>query len=127
MLIFITALNSVRRFLKLFAFLFAVTEIFVCLLLIPHIKLVPLLDVYQLQISFGEILIYLVNISLNFIVFESSRGLPLVAFVYYLYFIWDNDVPVIICLLLLLFLVPQPSLPVFLVLDSARFENCYPS
>jgi hypothetical protein len=57
------ALNVVLPYLKLLAFVFLlkISEIFLCLLLVLHIKFVPLLDVHQLQMLFAEILIYLVS------------------------------------------------------------------
>jgi hypothetical protein len=71
LLMFMLVLNFVLPCLKLlaFTFLFEILEIFLSLLLVPHIKVVPLLDLHQPQIPFAKILIYLVNNWLHLIVF----------------------------------------------------------
>jgi hypothetical protein len=58
-------------YLKLFAFVFLleILEIFLCLLLVPHVKLVSLQDMHQPQIPFANILIYSVQILLHLIIF----------------------------------------------------------
>jgi hypothetical protein len=68
---FIMVLNVVVPFLKLLAYTFMleILEIFLCLLLVPHVKLVIPLDVHQPQIPFAKIMTYLVNIWLYLIIF----------------------------------------------------------
>jgi hypothetical protein len=68
LLIFTMDINFVLLYLKLLAFAFLLKSL-LCLLLVPHAKLTPLLDVHQPQITFGKILIYLVNICLHLIIF----------------------------------------------------------
>jgi hypothetical protein len=52
-----------------FAFILEILETFLHLLLVPYVKLVPLLDVHQVQILFAKILTYSANIWLCLTIF----------------------------------------------------------
>jgi hypothetical protein len=60
LLMFIMVLNFVLPCFKLLAFTFVLEflEIFLCLLLVTHTEVVPLLHLHQLQKPFAKILIY---------------------------------------------------------------------
>jgi hypothetical protein len=49
-------LNFVLPYLKLLAFLLEILQIILCLPLVPHVKLVPLLDMHRPQIPFAKII-----------------------------------------------------------------------
>jgi hypothetical protein len=58
LLMFIMDINFVLPCLKLlaFAFLLKMLDIFICLLLVPHVNVVPPLDVHQQQIPCEKML-----------------------------------------------------------------------
>jgi hypothetical protein len=70
--------NFVFSYLKLLAlaFLLEILKIFLCSLLVSHIKLVPPLGVHQLS---AKILTYLVNIWVHLIIFEVTMFLVFAA------------------------------------------------
>jgi hypothetical protein len=86
--IFIKVLSFVLPFVKPLAFMFLlkILETFLCLLLVPHIKIDPLLDVHQLQIPFVKILTHLVNIWFFLIIFYRKYFLVVVAFCVLVFF-----------------------------------------
>jgi hypothetical protein len=61
LLMFIVVLDVIL-YLKLlaFTFLLKILEIYLCLLLVPHVKLVSFLGVHQRQMLFVKMLIYCV-------------------------------------------------------------------
>jgi hypothetical protein len=60
LLMFTMDINSALPHLKLLALMFLkILEIFLCLLLVLHVKIVPPLDVHQLQIQCVKMLTYL--------------------------------------------------------------------